>query len=143
MRFRTILVLALALVSVSSVLNAELVDRIAAVVNEEIILLSEIDEKLFVMQAQGQLQGVDSTQVESLRREILDRLIEEKLVVQRASSQGIEPDPTMVANRTGASGNSATIRKLSARSGMSSITKHMRRSRWRRMSIMSVCRQTW
>lgn len=101
MRLRPILILALALVSVSSVLHADLVDRIAAVVNEDIILLSEIDEKLFVLQAQGKLQGVDSTQVESLRREILDRLIEEKLVVQRASSQGIEPDPTMVANRTG------------------------------------------
>jgi peptidyl-prolyl cis-trans isomerase SurA len=72
--------------------GASVIDRIAAIVNDEIILLSEIDEKVFLLQAQGQLQGADSVQVEAVRRDVLDRLIEERLVVQRAMSQGLSVD---------------------------------------------------
>lgn len=75
----------------------DVIDRIAAVVNEEIILLSEVDEKLFLLQAQGQLQGVKAEELDGRRRDILDRLIEEKLVVQRAKSQGITLDESEVA----------------------------------------------
>jgi len=70
----------------------QIVDRVAAVVNEEVILLSEVDEKVFILQAQGQLQGADSTKVNGIRRDILDRLVEETLVVQRAKSQGLSVD---------------------------------------------------
>lgn len=82
-----------------ALLGSDVIDRIAAVVNDEVILLSELDEKQFVLQAQGQLKAVDSTQVSQARREILDQLIEEKLVVQRAKSLGIELDPTEVTTR--------------------------------------------
>lgn len=82
-----------------AVTGGELVDRIAAVVNEEIILLSEVDEKLFVLQAQGQIQDIDTSDVARVRREILDRLIEEKLVLQRARSQGIVVDNTEIMDR--------------------------------------------
>lgn len=79
--------------------GAEVIDRIAAIVNEEVILLSEVDEKLFIIAAQGQLEGRDSTEVGEVRREILDRLIEERLVVQRAKSQGIHVDDSEVVAR--------------------------------------------
>jgi len=74
----------------------EVVDRIAAVVNERVILLSEVDEKVFILQAQGELQGKDSTQVAGIRRDILDRLVEEELVVQRAKSRGLTVEPSEV-----------------------------------------------
>jgi peptidyl-prolyl cis-trans isomerase SurA len=84
-------------VAVFAALGAgEIIDRIAAVVNDEIILLSEVDEKIFLLQAQGQLAGRDSSEVGRIRRDILDRLIEERLVVQRARSQGIEVDASEV-----------------------------------------------
>ena len=35
----------------------DVIDRIAAVVNDEVILLSEVDEKLFILDSQGQLAG--------------------------------------------------------------------------------------
>lgn len=79
--------------------GADVIDRIAAVVNDDIILLSEVEEKLFILQAQGQLKNTDSTQVAEVRREILDRLIEEKLVVDRAESQGIEISEDQVLAR--------------------------------------------
>lgn len=77
----------------------DVIDRIAAVVNDDVILLSEVEEKMFILQAQGQLQGQDSTQVAKARREILDRLIEERLVVQRAKSQGIQVDQQEVTKQ--------------------------------------------
>lgn len=95
-RFSIPLVLVLALLSLTA---GDVIDRIAAVVNDDVILLSEVEEKMFILQAQGQLQGQDSTQVAQARREILDRLIEERLVVQRARSQSIEADPQEVTNR--------------------------------------------
>lgn len=74
----------------------DVIDRIAAVVNDDIILLSEVDEKVFLLQAQGQLEGVKQDQVDTIRRDILDRLIEERLVVQRAKSQGITLDESEI-----------------------------------------------
>ena len=79
--------------------GGEVIDRIAAVVNDDVILLSEVDEKLFIVAAQGQLQGRDSTEVAQVRRDILDRLIEERLVVQRAKSQGIRVDDSEIVAR--------------------------------------------
>ncbi len=81
------------LIGALAILTAgDVIDRIAAVVNDEVILLSEVDEKLFILDSQGQLAGKDSSEVYQVRRDILDRLIEERLVVQRARSQGITVD---------------------------------------------------
>jgi peptidyl-prolyl cis-trans isomerase SurA len=83
-----------------SLTGGQVVDRIAAVVNDDIILVSEVEEKLFLLDAQGQLKSRDSTQVAQMRKEILDRLIEERLVVQRAKSQpDIKTDETDLQKR--------------------------------------------
>src|SRR6185503_10771930 len=82
-----------------SLTGGQVVDRIAAVVNDDIILVSEVEEKLFLLDAQGQLKDRDSTQVAAMRKEILDRLIEERLVVQRAKSQSITADPSDLQKR--------------------------------------------
>jgi peptidyl-prolyl cis-trans isomerase SurA len=87
------------LIALLSLTGGQVVDRIAAVVNDDIILVSEVEEKLFLLDAQGQLKGRDSTQVAGMRKEILDRLIEEKLVVQRAKSQSITADATDLQKR--------------------------------------------
>src|SRR5262245_7487809 len=87
------------LIALLSLTGGQVVDRIAAVVNDDIILVSEVEEKLFLLDAQGQLKGRDSTQVAGMRKEILDRLIEEKLVVQRAKSQDMKIDDTDVLKR--------------------------------------------
>lgn len=89
----------LLLVCVAFLAGGEVVDRIAAIVNDDIILLSEVDEKMFILQASGQLEGREESEIRQVRREILDRLIEEKLVVQRAMSQGIEADNQEVTGR--------------------------------------------
>src|SRR5262245_25454531 len=87
------------LIALLSLTGGQVVDRIAAVVNDDIILVSELEEKLFLLDAQGQLKNRDSTQIAEMRKEILDRLIEEKLVVQRAKSQDIHADATDLQKR--------------------------------------------
>ena len=59
-------------------------DRIVAVVGTRPILESQIDEELVRLQAQGQVLPPDSTGRARLRRQVLDRMVEEELIVQQA-----------------------------------------------------------
>lgn len=73
--------------------SAELVDRVVAVVNDEIITLSELDEE-----AEGIFQkiaaSVPSEQVPNelamARAQILDTLIDKRLIAQKAKEKNIE-----------------------------------------------------
>ena len=60
------------------------IDRIVAVVGTRPILASQVDEELVRFQAQGGQLPPDSAARAKLRRQILDRMVEEELVVQQA-----------------------------------------------------------
>jgi len=75
---------------------SERLDGIAAVVNDEVVLESDVEEQLylFLMRAQSQ---PDSAAVDTLRRQILEQLIDEKLIVVEAKRQGVTvPDAEVV-----------------------------------------------
>ena len=59
-------------------------DRIVAVVGTRPILASQIDEEMVQQEAQGQPLPTDSAGTATLRRQILDRLIELEILVQQA-----------------------------------------------------------
>lgn len=63
-------------------------DGIAAVVNNEVVLQSDVEEQLylFLTRAQG---DPDSSTVDTLRSQILKQLIDEKLIVAEAKRLGI------------------------------------------------------
>jgi peptidyl-prolyl cis-trans isomerase SurA len=63
-------------------------DGIAAVVNDEVVLRSDVEEQLYLFLMRSQV-APDSSVVDTLRRQILDQLIEEKLVVAEAKRQGV------------------------------------------------------
>lgn len=65
------------------------VDRIVAVVGDETILMSEVNEQLAILQANQQIDMSDTAQVAEARRQILNQMIDEKLVFGYASQQGI------------------------------------------------------
>ncbi len=67
----------------------ELIDRIVAVVGSEIILLSELDEEVYLAHLRGDLQLEDDAKVQAYRREVLDALVEAKLLIEEARRQGI------------------------------------------------------
>ena len=59
-------------------------DRIVAVVGTRPILASQIEEEMVQAQAQGQAIPTDSAGRQTMRRQVLDRLIELELLVQQA-----------------------------------------------------------
>jgi peptidyl-prolyl cis-trans isomerase SurA len=63
-------------------------DAIAAMVNDEPVLASDVEEQLFLFLQRAQAQP-DSAQVDTLRRQVLDQLIDERLVLAEAKRQNI------------------------------------------------------
>ncbi len=73
-------------------------DAIAAMVNDEPVLASDVEEQLFLFLQRAQARP-DSNQVDTLRRQVLDQLIDEKLLLAEAKRQGITVTPAEVAKQ--------------------------------------------
>jgi peptidyl-prolyl cis-trans isomerase SurA len=72
--------------------KAQRLDGIAAVVNDEVVLQSDVEEQLYLFLMRNQARP-DSSIVDTLRRQILDQLIDEKLIVAEARKQNVSvPD---------------------------------------------------
>ncbi len=74
--------------------EAEVVDRIVAVVNGSVITLSELNAAVSVAVSESKVQG----SVEEVRTEILDRLVENRLMEQAASKAGIDVSEKEIEN---------------------------------------------
>ena len=73
-------------------------DRIAAVVNDEVVLQSDVDEQVFLfLQRNG--ARPDSSTVDTLRRQVLDQMINEKVIVAEARRQGLSVSPAEVSRQ--------------------------------------------
>ena len=68
--------------------KGERLDAIAAMVNDEPVLASDVEEQLFLF-LQNSGARPDSLQADTLRRQILDQLIDEKLILAEAKRQDI------------------------------------------------------
>jgi len=68
--------------------DAQRLDGIAAVVNDEVVLQSDVEEQLYLVMMRAQEQP-DSSMTDTLRRQILDQLIDEKLIVAEAKRQAV------------------------------------------------------
>lgn len=89
---RTVGAALLALAAPLAAPAAELLDRIVVVVNDGVILQSEVDRAL--VEARGAIakRGLASAPEEALRAQVLERLILVKLQTQRAQQGGIRID---------------------------------------------------
>lgn len=74
-------------------------DRIIAVVNDDVIMKSELDDRLRTVEDQLSQQGTQLPPRSILEKQVLDRLILNKLQVQMASETGIRVDDETL-NRT-------------------------------------------
>jgi peptidyl-prolyl cis-trans isomerase SurA len=77
------------------------VDGIAAVVNDDVVLQSDVEEQLYLFLSRAQAQP-DSSTLDTLRRQILDQLIDEKLIVGEAEHQGITVPDAEIAHQVDA-----------------------------------------
>lgn len=74
-------------------------DRIAAVVNDDVVMRSELDERIRAVTSQLNEQGTTLPPQGVLQRQVLDRLILTKLQIQEAQHTGIRVDDETL-NRT-------------------------------------------
>jgi peptidyl-prolyl cis-trans isomerase SurA len=88
--------------------RGELLDRVVAVVNEGVVLQSELDEQSLLIEARLKQQGLEMPPQNILRQQVLERLIVQELQMQRAKRAGIRiPDEALnnsmaeVAQRNG------------------------------------------
>ena len=68
----------------SAVAQQQPIDRIVAVVGTHPILASQLEEEIVQLQAQGRPLPPDSAGRTKLRRDVLDQMVEEELLVQQA-----------------------------------------------------------
>ena len=80
----------------------ELIDRIVAAVDNHTILWSELNYRLhFEAEQRGLSVFAESEQIKALRREILDAMIDEQVLVLKAQQDSIQIDPSEVEEMLG------------------------------------------
>ncbi len=72
------------------------VEGVAAVVGNQPIMRSEVDEQFTALAPQFQVDPSDTSQSNQLRREILDNLISEQLLTQQAEKEGLKVDDAQI-----------------------------------------------
>ncbi|MGD9310536.1 MAG: SurA N-terminal domain-containing protein, partial [Desulfosarcina sp.] len=81
---------------------SELIDRIVAVVNEDIILLSELNERLRPYAQRIRQQGFSQEETRKMlfkvREEMINRLVDEKLTDQEIERYAIQVDASEIDN---------------------------------------------
>ena len=76
--------------------NGVLLDRIAAVVNEGVVLNSELDEQTSQVTARLKQQNTELPPANVLRRQVLERLVMQEIELQRADRMGIRVTDEML-----------------------------------------------
>lgn len=89
---RSLLFLLVLFTSVSAYAAISTVDRIIAVVNEDVILDSELNTRIRTVLGQLQQRGTQPPSADVLRRQVLERLIVSHLQLQVAERTGIRVD---------------------------------------------------
>lgn len=82
--------------------QSQLLDRVVAVVNDEIVTQSELDTFLrpFYEELRADYEGEELiVKFNEIRTKLLNQLIEDKLVLQEAKKRAVEPDRTQVEAR--------------------------------------------
>lgn len=92
-RFALVFGLALTLAAPTALAQrATPVDRVAAVVNNEVITAVELRARVQQAMAQLEQQGIQAPPLEILERQVLERLILERAQIQRAQEEGVRVD---------------------------------------------------
>jgi peptidyl-prolyl cis-trans isomerase SurA len=76
--------------------TGELLDRVAAVVNDGIVLQSELDEQVILIGERLRQQKLDLPPQNVLRQQVLERLVMQEIEMQRADKAGLKvPDEAL------------------------------------------------
>jgi len=81
--------------------KGELLDRVAAVVNDGVVLNSELDDQIAIVSERLRAQKLELPPQNVLRQDVLERLVLQEVEAQRAAKAGLKvPDETLNAALT-------------------------------------------
>ena len=88
------IVVALAAAVAAPARNVAASERIAAIVNKEVILQSDVDDQLRLAEANLRVDPSDSVTVAKLRKDVLRQLIDEQVILAEAARQNVSISKT-------------------------------------------------
>jgi peptidyl-prolyl cis-trans isomerase SurA len=120
-----------------------LLDRIAAVVNDGVVLRSEVDEQVQTIVQRIEQQNKEVPPLSVLRQQILDRLVLQEIQWQRASRAGIKVSDEMVndALQELATRNKVTLSQMPEALEAQGLNYAAYRESLRREIALSILRQ--
>jgi peptidyl-prolyl cis-trans isomerase SurA len=120
-----------------------LLDRVAATVNEGVVLSSELEEQMLTISDRLREQKLDLPPQNVLRQQVLDRLVLQELQMQRADRAGIKVSDEQVNNalRDVAESNKIALADLPAALASQGIDYATFRDGIRKEMAMQILRQ--
>lgn len=104
------MLLALAILLPAAVNAAQTLDRIVAVVNDDVVLASELQQEIREVRAQLQARGVQVPSRDRLERQVLERLVMQRIQLNEADRAGITVDDATL---------NAAVQRVAQRNNMS------------------------
>lgn len=90
------------------------IDAVVAVINNDVITLHELDQRVILVASQLSKKGIPLPPLDILERQLLERMIMEKLQTQFASESGVRVDDTQL---------NLAIKRIAEQNGFSSVDK--------------------
>src|SRR5215216_5898402 len=91
-------IIAFLLLSLFESIAAEPLDKVAAIVNDRVITASEVETQFNIVKQQQLARGEPVSTDKTLRRQVLDHLIDDDLQLQMAKQHHISVDETDLNN---------------------------------------------
>lgn len=142
-------VLGLALLGLAQAQTRELssggvfLDRVAATVNDGVVLQSELDEQVEIISQRLRQQDLELPAQSVLRRQVLERLVLQEIQAQRAERAGIKVSDEMLNNalQDVAQRNGLTLSQLPAALAEQGIDYGLYRESMRKEVMLTLLRQ--
>lgn len=123
--------------------RGEMLDRVAAVVNDGVVLSSELEEQIAEISGRMKAQNMEMPPAQVLRQQVLERLIVQEIQMQRAKRAGILINDESLNQALGdvAQRNNLTLSELPQALAAQGVDYPSYRESVRREMTMQVLRQ--
>jgi peptidyl-prolyl cis-trans isomerase SurA len=123
--------------------SGQLLDRVAATVNEGVVLSSEVDEQMMMLSDRLRSQNVELPAQNVLRQQVMERLVLQELQMQRADRAGIKVSDEILNNamRDLATQNRIPLDQLPTALAQQGIDYASYRENMRKELVMQMLRQ--
>ncbi len=141
--FKTWLVAAMLLLATSAQAERQLLDRVIAIVDDGVILQSELDARVNTIRSRLQAQGTGLPPRQVLEERVLDQLITENIQLQMADNMGMRVSDNELNETIGriAQSNNMTVQEFENQLAAEGVTYQEAREQIRREMLVSRVQQ--